>query len=579
MLNIFREIILGVIRESLSHDEQSPSLHDILIGLPNENRGDLYTNAAMIFAKRIGANPRELATRICNELLKSDFVASAEVAGPGFVNFNLNLSAWHAVINLPIKYKNNYSVCNIGKNEKVNVEFVSANPTGPLHTGHARNAVFGSVVANLLQKIGYLVTKEFYINDMGNQVKSLARSVYLRYKEKLGYKIQESDFTDDMYIGEYVKDIAESVVQKYGNSMLDKEEDQYIEELSNFSIKNVMDNILDDLDYIGVKMDVFTSEKEVCTSGTLEEAFKILTEKGCIYDGVIDKPKGIDIPDWEPRKQKIFASTKYGDDLDRPVQKSDGSNTYFAGDIAYHLDKIKRGFMKMINILGADHNGYVKRLQAAVSALSDGKAEVSVKLYQLVNFLENGVPVRMSKRSGNFITLREVVDRVGRDATRFMMISRDHNVMIDFDFVKVCEYSMENPLFYIQYAYARICSVFKYSLKIWPEINDDMLVECSKCCLTDKAEIDLIKLLCFWPDHVSSAAKSVEPHKIPYYLREIAAKFHALWNAGKLNTALRFIDERDKDSTMARLALLKATASVIEDGFAILGITPMQEMR
>ena len=578
MLNIFREIIINVIKEFFQDTTDFPNARDILINLPNENRGDLYTNAAMVFAKRVGMKPQELAEKICNALKTSELVQSATIAGPGFINFNLTANAWQSVINTIIEKGYDYSKTNIADNSVINVEFVSANPTGPLHTGHARNAVFGSVVANLLTKIEYNVTREFYINDQGNQIKSLARSVYLRYREKLGATITNADFTDDMYIGDYVKDLAEDVYGVFGDSLLNKEENEYIDELCNFCTKCILQQIKKDLASINVVMDVFTSEKAVCASGDLDEALAILAENGCIYEGIMDKPKGIEIDDWEPKPQTIFASTKFGDDSDRPIRKSDGSLTYFAGDIAYHFNKIKRGFMKMINVLGADHNGYVTRLKSAVKAISNCHATLEVKLYQLVNFLDNGVPVRMSKRSGNFITLREVVERVGCDITRYMMISRDYNVMIDFDFTKVCEFSMENPLFYMQYAYARICSVFRHAEKLWQDINDEMLLKCEKSTINDKTEIDLIKLLCFWPEYVANAAIAIEPHRIPNYLHDIAAAFHALWNAGKLNTSLRFIDENNKQATIARLALLRATAIVLEDGMDILGITPMKEM-
>lgn len=580
MFNSIRECIFGAIRPFMPAGV-AISYGDILIEQPrNKAFGDLCTNVAMIFAKRIEVSPKTLAEAICKELRKNRDVADVSIAGTGFVNFRLHTEAWHSVVSEIIEKKECYSYSNIFADTPINLEFVSANPTGPLHTGHARNAVFGSVVANLLERVGYKVTREFYINDQGNQVKFLAKSVYLRYCETLGKRISEDDFTSDMYCGEYIRDLAKDLIKEHGNKFLDKNEAEWLDFFCRYSIDKMMENVRHDLALLGVVMDKYTSEAELCKQNLVYEALEILKKHGDIYDGILPRPKGIaDGDDWEERPQTLFKSTKYGDDVDRAIRKADGTWTYFAGDLAYHLDKFKRGFTKMVAILGADHNGYVKRLKSAVTALSDGKASLETRLYQLVNFLENGKPVRMSKRAGTFITLREVVEKVGKDVTRYMMISRHHDVMIDFDFVKAVEQSMDNPLFYIQYAYARICSVFRHFEANNGEIDENELMECDKSILFDEAEISLIKALAFWKEQIKSAAIAIEPHRVPAYMQNIASLFHSLWNKGKTNTSLRFIDEMNRKDTMARLSLLMATKNILEDGFAIIGITPMSEMR
>jgi arginyl-tRNA synthetase len=536
----------------------------------------------MLFSRQVNLSPLDLAERICGELRKNPYITDLSIANPGFINFKVQPVAWHSVIDDILTKKDRYSRDEeIGRGELLNVEFVSANPTGPLHTGHARNAVFGSVAVKLLEKIGYKVTKEFYINDQGNQIKALAQSVYLRYREVLGVEINESDFAPDMYVGEYVKDIGKNLVRAYQDSFLNKEESEWLEEISEFSVSLMIKNIKKDLKLLDIEMDVYTSEKMIYERKLVENAISILQKKDDIYEGVLQAPKGI-IPDedWEWRyPQTLFKSTKYGDDIERPIKKSDGTWTYFAGDIAYHYDKMNRGYTKMIDILGSDHNGYTKRLKAAVNALSEGKATVDTRLYQLVNFFENGIPVKMSKRHGNFITLQELVDKVGKDITRFMMVSRHHDVMIDFDFQKVVEMSMENPIFYIQYAYARICSVFRHANSIFGEFDKKELLSCDKSSLTDAAEINLIRRLCFWPDNVIKAAKAIEPHRIPYHLHDIAHLFHSLWNRGNVKEELRFLNKNDKKGSFARLSLLESTRIVLEDGLSLIGITPLEEMR
>ncbi|MBQ7524627.1 MAG: arginine--tRNA ligase [Alphaproteobacteria bacterium] len=580
MFSSVRSCISQALQQT-SNGEVVVSPNDILLEQPkDEALGDIYTNAAMAFSKKLKMPPKALAETICESLRKNEVVTTAEVANPGFINIRLKNSAWQNVVADIIQNAKTYGYSNLYDGKAVNVEFVSANPTGPLHTGHARNAVFGSVVANLLERVGYKVTREFYINDQGNQIRSLACSLYLRYEEALGRAISDADFTSDMYCGAYVKDLAKELVKQCGDKFLDKAESDWLGFFRTFAIDHMMEDVKKDLASIGVVMDVYTSEAGLCKRNLVDDALQILQKHGDIYEGVLPRPKGISADDeWEERPQTLFRSTKYGDDVDRAIKKSDGTWTYFAGDLAYHLDKFRRGYTKMVAVLGADHNGYVKRLKSAVSALSGGKAEIDIKLYQLVNFLENGTPVRMSKRAGNFITLHDVVERVGKDVARYMMISRHHDVMIDFDFVKAVEHSMDNPLFYIQYAYARICSVFRHFETENGKLDEKELATCDKSSLSDSAELSLIKALAFWTERVKAAALAIEPHRIPTCLQNIAALFHSLWNKGKTNTELRFIDKTNKRDTLARLSLLLATKRIIEDGFDIIGITPMSEMR
>ncbi len=580
MFNSIRKCILDAMKP-FCKPEIVVSCDDIVIERPKDKTfGDLYTNVAMMFAKKLGIAPKVLAEAICKKLDKNEDVSEVSIAGAGFINFRLHNRTWQNVISEIIEKQDSCGHSNIFENTPINLEFVSANPTGPLHTGHARNAVFGSVVANLLERVGYKVTREFYINDQGNQIKFLARSVYLRYCEALGETVSDNDFTSDMYCGEYIKDLAKSLIEEHGNQYLNKKETEWLDFFCRYSIDKMMENVKKDLALLGVVMDKYTSEAELCKRNLVNDALEILKKRGDIYEGTLPKPKGItDSDDWEERPQTLFRSTKYGDDVDRAIRKADGTWTYFAGDLAYHLDKIRRGFTKMIAILGADHNGYVKRLKSAVNALSEGHASLEVRLYQLVNFLENGKPVRMSKRAGTFITLKEVVERVGKDVTRYMMISRHHDVMIDFDFVKAVEQSMDNPLFYIQYAYARICSVFRHFEAENGKIDKNELMNCDKSILSDEAELSLIKALAFWKEQIKSTAMAIEPHRIPAYMQNIASLFHALWNKGKINTTLRFIDPTNRKDTIARLSLLMATKIILEDGFDIIGITPMSEMR
>jgi arginyl-tRNA synthetase len=541
--------------------------------------GDLATNVAMILAKPLGQNPRQLAEKIVSDLKKIPDIEKLEIAGPGFINMTLTPRFWHNQLREVLERKERYGNSMLGKNELLNVEFVSVNPTGPLHTGHGRNAVLGDTIAALMQKVGYKVVREYYVNDAGGQVNALARSVYLRYLQALGQKISENDFTDDMYHGDYLVPAGEAFAKEFGKAWLDKTETEWLPFFRERSVAVMMSGIQKTLGKLGVMMDVYTSEKELVNAGRVEETLKILEEQGDVYQGVLNPPKGHVVDDWEERPQTLFKATAYGDDVDRALKKSDGSWTYFAGDIAYHVDKFRRGFKHMINVFGSDHSGYVKRVISAVKAVTQGQVDLEIKVCQMVNFLDNGVPVRMSKRAGTFITIDEVIDRVGKDATRFMMISRHQDMSIDFDFAKVVEQTKDNPIFYIQYAHARICSVLRHTQTIFPSINPDYLESAHIELLTDESELAMIKLIANWPRQIEVAALVREPHRLANFLYDLASQFHALWNKGKDNTHLRFIDPNQEELTKARLALIKCVAMVISSGLLLFGITPVQEMR
>jgi arginyl-tRNA synthetase len=457
----------------------------------------------------------------------------------------------------------------MGAGVKVNVEYVSANPTGPLHVGHTRGAVFGDALASLLTFAGYHVTREYYINDGGAQVEVLARSAYERYREACGHA---PEIAEGLYPGDYLVPVGEALKEKFGESLLDKPESEWLEAVREFATAAMMDLIRGDLAALGVKMDVFFSERALYGSGRIEGALKRLQERGLIYEGVLEPPKGKVPEDWEPREQTLFRSTEHGDDVDRPVKKSDGSWTYFAPDIAYHFDKIERGFDELIDVFGADHSGYVKRMKAAVSALSEGSVPLDIKLTQLVRLFKDGEPFKMSKRAGNFVTLRDVVEQVGPDVTRFVMLTRKNDAPLDFDFARVTEQSKDNPVFYVQYAHARVRSVLRKVEALGLPISDHPV-------LTDEAELAVAKKIAEWPRLVEIAARSHEPHRVAFYLYELASDFHALWNRGNDKPELRFVHEGDPAATAAKIALPRAVAVVISAGLAILGVTPVEEMR
>ncbi|WP_372573128.1 arginine--tRNA ligase [Ruegeria jejuensis] len=538
--------------------------------------GDMATNAAMVLAKPAKMKPRDIAETLAAKLAEDPRITSAEVAGPGFLNMRLASGVWQGVLAAVLQGGADYGKSTMGQGKRVNVEFVSTNPTGPVHVGHTRGAVFGDALAGLLGYAGYDVTREYYINDGGAQVDVLARSVYLRYLEAHGEVVE---FPDGAYPGDYLVDVGNALKDKVGDAYVGKGEEVWLEDIRNFATDAMMDLIRSDLAYLGVKMDVFFSEKSLYGTGRIEAALDRLDEMGLIYEGVLEPPKGKKPEDWEPREQTLFKSTEHGDDVDRPVKKSDGSWTYFAPDIAYHYDKVTRGYDALIDVFGADHGGYVKRMKAAVSALSDGKVPLDIKLTQLVKLWKNGEPFKMSKRAGNFVTLRDVVDQVGPDVTRFVMLTRKNDAPLDFDFDKVLEQSRENPVFYVQYAHARVMSVLRRAAEADVAADDATLKAADLSKISHEAELIVAKKLAEWPRLVEIAARTNEPHRIAFYLYELAGDFHALWNRGNELHELRFIQDGDVATSQSKIALARAVSVVISAGLGILGVTPVQEMR
>ena len=581
-MNLFAEIRSLVI-DSLQQMQAQGDLPDglsfdaVTVEPPRDAaHGDMATNAAMVLAKPSSCKPRDIAQRLATLLSADPRLASVEVAGPGFLNLRLASTLWADVLRAILADPSGYGRATVGAGIKVNVEYVSANPTGPLHVGHTRGAVFGDALASMLDFAGYDVTREYYINDGGAQVDVLARSVYLRYLEAHG---QEVAFEDGTYPGDYLIAVGQALKEKVGDSYLGKGEQVWLEDVREFSTLAMMELIREDLLALGVKMDVFYSEKSLYGTGLIEAAIEDLKSKGLIYQGVLEPPKGKKPEDWEPREQTLFRSTDHGDDVDRPVQKSDGSWTYFAPDIAYHYDKVQRGFDQLIDVFGADHGGYVKRMKAAVSALSNDKTSLDIKLTQLVKLFKNGAPFKMSKRAGTFVTLRDLVDQVGADATRFVMLTRKNDAPLDFDFDKVMEQTKENPVFYVQYAHARICSVMRKAQLAGVAVEDAVLKAADFAGLTDAAELTLAAKLAEFPRLIEIAARSNEPHRIAFYLYDLASEFHALWNKGNEQPELRFLQEGNLATSQAKIALIRATAVVISNGLGILGVQPAQEMR
>ena len=537
--------------------------------------GDMATNAAMVLAKPAGVNPRALADDLAARLARDPRIALAEVAGPGFLNLRLAPGVWQGVVKAALTEGRDYGRSGMGTGARVNVEFVSANPTGPMHVGHVRGAVFGDALAALLDFAGYAVTREYYINDGGAQVDVLARSAYERYREANGLS---PEIREGLYPGDYLIPVGEALAAKYGRALIDQPEAVWLADLREFATQAMMAMIRDDLALLNVHMDVFSSEKALYGTGKIEAAIASLRAQGLIYEGTLEPPKGKTPEDWEPRVQTLFRSTAHGDDQDRPVQKSDGSWTYFAPDIAYHYDKIGRGFDQLIDVLGADHGGYVKRMKAAVSALSGGKVPLDVKLIQLVKLWKNGEPFKMSKRAGTFVTLRDVVEQAGADVTRFVMLTRKNDAPLDFDFARVLEQSKDNPVFYVQYAHARVRSVLRKAAEAGVEVSDPALAGADLAGLAHEAELALAKRIAEWPRLVEIAAKGHEPHRIAFYLYDLASDLHSLWNRGNDEPDLRFL-QADAAASQAKIALARAAGVVISAGLAILGVTPAEEMR
>jgi arginyl-tRNA synthetase len=562
-----------------------PLMGRIVVEPPREAaHGDLATNAAMVLAKDVGLKPRDLAERLAAELRKLAEVTKVDVAGPGFINMTLDPSVWREALRTAILAGDAFGRGDIGKAEPVNVEYVSANPTGPMHVGHCRGAVFGDALANLLAFTGFAVTREYYINDAGAQVDVLARSAYLRYREALG---EEITIPEGYYPGDYLKPVGAALAAEHGRALNQMPEPAWLPIVRTKAIDMMMAEIREDLAALSVRHDVFFSERSLIAGENDAVAATIagLRDAGKVYEGRLPPPKGAVDEDWEDREQTLFRASAFGDDVDRPLKKSDGSYTYFASDIAYHKSKFDRGFRNMIDVWGADHGGYIKRMKAAVGAVSDGKAELDVKIVQLVKLLRAGEPVKMSKRSGEFVTLREVVDEVGRDAVRFMMLYRKNDAVLDFDLAKVIEQSRDNPVFYVQYGHARGQSIFRNAREVVPALPQApaerarALAQAALSRLEDPAELALMRRIALYPRLVEAAAMSHEPHRIAFYLYELAGDFHGLWTKGTDAPHLRFIIQNDPEMTMARLALVQGVVTVLASGLAMLGVGAPDEMR
>ena len=561
-------------------------LSHIVVEPPRDpTHGDLATNAAMVLAKDAGKKPRELAEKIAEALRSDDLVAKAEVAGAGFINLTLKPHVWGEELRVVLAAGSDYGRSDTGKGEKVNVEYVSANPTGPMHVGHGRGAVFGDALANLLAFAGYEVTREYYVNDAGAQVDVLARSAFLRYREALGEDI--GPIPEGLYPGDYLKPVGGALAAEHGAALSTKPKTEWLPIVRAKAIAMMMEMIRYDLAALNVRHDVFFSERSLIEgkADQVTATIKSLQASGEVYEGRLPPPKGGNLEDWEDREQTLFRSTDFGDDVDRPLKKSDGSYTYFASDIAYHKSKFDRGFRNMIDVWGADHGGYVKRMQAAVKAVSGGKAELDVKLVQLVRLLRAGEPVKMSKRSGEFVTLREVVDEVGKDAVRFDMLYRKNDAVLDFDLAKVIEHSRENPVFYVQYGHARGESVFRNARAEIPDLpaaaheRARWLKDAPLDRLTDSGELSMLRRIALYPRLVEAAAATHEPHRVAFYLYELASEFHAHWTRGKDLPQLRFIIQNDPATTKARLALVQGVVTVLASGLALLGVEAPKEMR
>ncbi|HTZ36337.1 MAG TPA: arginine--tRNA ligase [Stellaceae bacterium] len=586
----FRRLVIAALDDLTAAGTLPPSLDVARVAVEpprDPAHGDLSTNAAMVLAGQARTNPLALAETIAAALAGRELVSAGyrgagfapAVARPGFINIRLDAAVWHAQLRAILEAGAAYGDSELGRGQRVNVEFVSVNPTGPMHVGHGRGAVVGDALAALLKKAGFAVHREFYINDAGAQVDILARSLHLRYCELLGEAA--GPIPAGLYPGDYLIETARELLARDGRRWLGLPEAEWLRPLGEFAVAAMMAMIRADLAEFGVAFDTFASERALVERGAVDACLAALEARGLIYTGVLDPPKGKPPPDdWEPRPLTLFRATRFGDDVDRPVRRSDGSLTYFASDIAYHRDKFNRGFAVLIDVWGADHGGHVKRMQAAVKAITEGAAALDIKLCQLVNLFDNGEPVRMSKRAGTFVTLRDVVDEVGPDAFRFIMLTRRNDQTLDFDFAKVTEQSRDNPVFYVQYAHARANSVMRHAAEaIAPELlADAALAGAPLDRLGDPAELALIRLLAGWPRLVESAAEAHEPHRVAFYLHEVAALFHLLWTKGRDETQLRFIVADDPGLTRARLALVRGVAIVIASGLAVMGVTPVGEM-
>jgi arginyl-tRNA synthetase len=541
------------------------------------SHGDMATNAAMVLAKPAGKNPRQIGEALVEKLKTVPGIREVSIAGPGFINFRLDDSAWTDVVRDILAAGVGYGDSGMGRGEKINVEYVSVNPTGPMHAGHVRGAVIGDTLASLMKKAGYDVTREYYFNDAGTQIDVLARSAYLRYCEALG---EEIVIPEGCYPGEYLKDVGQALAARDGKKWLGQEEVAWLSSIRDFATGMMIDMIKKDLELIGIRHDVFTNEREIIENGTLEKCFKILQDMDLIYQGTLPPPKGKEMDDWEPVELTLFRSSKFGDSSDRPLRKRDGTWAYIMPDIAYHYDMIHRGFKKMINVLGKDHGNYLDKMRPAISAFSNGEAAIDVIFCAMVKILKNGEPVKLSKRSGNLITLREMVEEVGADAVRFFIMTRTPDSDLEFDFAKVVEQSRDNPVFYVQYAHARCASVFRNGREMFPgrDFSPEILAKADMSRIVSEDELRLVRCMAGWPRAVEAAAEAREPHRIAFYLHELASEFHGFWNKGRDDATLRFLIEQDEELSLARLALVRSVATVLASGLAVMGVTPVEEM-
>ncbi len=578
---IYSDHVIKALKEIFPNEPKlTPLLQRVVVEPPRDaSHGDLSTNAAMVVAKSLGKNPREVAALLANYFENDKDVVSVEIAGPGFLNFSLTSEIWQNILKLVVLSGEDFGRSKTGKNTKVNIEYVSANPTGPMHVGHTRGAVFGDALASLMQFCGFDVRKEYYVNDAGGQIDILAKSAFMRYREALGQDIGE--IPAGLYPGDYLVPVGKKLVDEFGDTLIDKPQSEWIEIVKTNVLDAMLDLIKADLAKLGIEHEVFFSEKTLHgKNGAIEQTLAWLKEKGFVYQGKLEPPKGRTPEDWEDREQTLFRASNFGDDTDRALIKSDGSYTYFASDIAYHRDKYLRGFKHQIVVLGADHSGYIKRLQAALKAVSNGEASVDVRICQLVRLLRDGKPVKMSKRSGELVSLSDVVDEVGCDAVRFMLLFRRNDAPLDFDFAKVKEQTKENPVFYVQYAYARCCSVFRVAKNDVPDLDiSQRALEDADYSLADsKEELELIRLVAQWPRIVETAAKAHEPHRIAFYIHDLAAGFHKFWTKGKENPSLRFVNQDSLNVTLTRLALVEAVRQVLKSGLTILGVSAPKEL-
>ena len=577
-MNIFKELGSDLKNRCLQICADTEIWNQATLETPKDPlNGDISTNIAMLLAAKTGENPREIAIKFKELITDIPYVAHIEVAGPGFINFTIKAEKWHDCIKSILNGDKDFWEVNVGKGTKVNVEYVSANPTGPMHIGHARGAVYGDALANILKKCGYAVTKEYYVNDAGSQIDVLIDSLLIRYKEALNS--EKAIIPEGFYPGEYLAVVGKKLATDYGHKLLDMDEHPMRQKLKKIAVSEMLELIKLDLGKLGVKHDVFTSEQSLHDNGKIEEAVAILTKMGLIYHGILPPPKGKIDENWQEKEQLLLRSSNYGDDQDRPIQKSDGSWSYLAADFAYAKDKIDRGFECLIYILGADHSGYVKRIKAVIEALSQGKVKSDIRTSQLVNFVKGTEPIKMSKRSGNFMTVSDVINDVDKDIIRFIMLTRRNDVTLDFDFTKVKEQSKDNPVFYVQYAHVRAKSILAKAKETIPSAYEVFTNrEFNLSLLNSEEEIQLIKLLASWPKILSSSAITREPQRIAYYLIDIASRFHSIWNLGKENNDYRFNIEDNLELTAARLALVESIRKVIASGFELIGVTPMDKM-